>query len=282
VRHLSSSLFFLSAMILGCGGGAASSTGTGGSGGAPLTTGSTTTATTASGATSSSSTSATSSSSAATSSSTGTGTTTTTTTTTGATSGTGGSVPNSGDCQTEADCPNGGICAELSPGGFRVCVSPIAPATTCDAPGLDQCCLPDMPCPNNEPCLAGPLVPFCTGVQIQPYNQCAVDQCSKDADCATSQICGLAGALGLRIRACLYAACKLDTDCTAHPGGICAPVKQPCCGATAGLFCIYPSSNGCRTDADCPPIAGHPSRYCAPDSTTGVAACQDGTPICPQ
>ena len=108
---------------------------------------------------------------------------------------------------------------------------------------------------------------------MEPYNQCAVDQCSQDADCAPGQICGLSGALGVEIRACLTATCKVDGDCADMPGGTCAPVREPCCGTTAGLYCVYPNG-GCRSDADCPAM-----EFC---KILGAAAvCQTGAPICP-
>ncbi len=191
-------------------------------------------------------------------------------------SGTGGS----GDCQTSADCPEGQSCVAVTPGGFDVCQVTPKPVTTCTS-SLNQCCPSSMPCPDGAPCYLGPLVPVCAGVVMQPHNQCAVDQCSKDADCAADRICALAGTLGLEIRACVAAYCMLDTDCAAHPGGTCAPAQDPCCSASAGLFCVYPGNGGCRSDADCPAISGHPSRYCWPDATSGIASCQDGGPVCP-
>jgi len=112
------------------------------------------------------------------------------------------------------------------------------------------------------------------------HNQCGADQCEKDIDCAPNQICGLAGTLGLQIRACVTAYCKIDADCEAYPGGLCAPVREPCCGTSAGLYCVYAGHGGCRSDADCPPTSAEPSRYCAP-ATDGTATCQTGTPVCP-
>jgi hypothetical protein len=156
-----------------------------------------------------------------------------------------------------------------------VCVLPPATATSCTG-SLDQCCPATQHlCPKGAPCYLGPLVPVCTGIPLQPHNQCGIDQCAKDVDCAPGQICALAGTLGLLIRACVNAHCKVNADCTAHPGGICAPVEDPCCTASDGLFCVYPA-DGCRKDADC-----GSQHYCAPNPTTGVASCQGGTPVCP-
>jgi hypothetical protein len=112
------------------------------------------------------------------------------------------------------------------------------------------------------------------------HNACGVDQCAKDVDCAPGQICAPAGVLGLEIRACIDAHCKVDADCTAHAGGVCAPVLASCCNAVAGLFCVYPGAGGCRRDADCPPMPDH-ATFCFPDPAAGVASCQNGSPTCP-
>src|SRR6185437_7740845 len=191
----------------------------------------------------------------------------------------GGGAPSSGDCQTDADCP-GGPCVPLTPGGFLVCQEPPSQATSCTGP-LDQCC-PDTKsyCPNGEGCYAGPLVPACSGTPMPMHNQCGADQCEKDIDCAPDQICGLAGTLGLEIRACVTAYCKIDADCEAYPGGVCAPVLDPCCSTSAGLYCVYSGHGGCRSNADCSPTPNQPARYCAP-SSDGTATCQPGAPVCP-
>jgi hypothetical protein len=108
---------------------------------------------------------------------------------------------------------------------------------------------------------------------MEPHNECAADQCSADKDCGANQICAPAGTLGLRIRACLSAACKTNADCTAAVGGVCAPVQEPCCNTVAGLFCRYPG-NGCRKNGDCPS-----PQFC--DTSSGVAVCATGAPACP-
>jgi hypothetical protein len=221
----------------------------------------------------------------ATTTATSTGTTTTTATSTGTgttATGAGGSgggatggsdaglPPPGGDCATDAECP-GGHCVAVTAGGFRVCQIPPAPAAGCGS-ALDQCC-PNQPCPGGEACLPGPLVPVCAGVAMEPHNQCAADQCSDDKDCGSSQICALAGTLGLGIRACLPASCKLDADCTAAVGGVCVPVQDPCCNNVAGLFCRYPGT-GCRKNGDCPS-----AQFC--DTSSGIAVCTTGGPLCP-
>ncbi len=195
--------------------------------------------------------------------------------------GVGGGAPvPSGDCQKGSDCASG-QCVAVTPGGYQVCVVPPAPATTCTS-ALDQCCPSTaMLCAGGAPCYVGPLVPVCAGTPMAVHNVCGVDQCSTDVDCAPGQICGIAGTLGLEIRACVTAHCKLDSDCNTYPGGVCAPVQEPCCGATAGLFCTYETLGGCQKDADCPPTGSQPTRYCDPNAITGIASCQPGAAVCP-
>ena len=88
------------------------------------------------------------------------------------------------------------------------------------------------------------------------------------------QVCVPAGMFGSAIAFCMTAGCLKDKDCTAHPGGICAPVKQSCCNAMAGLYCVYPDK-GCRDDGDCP--GGH----CEANMIAGFAECKDGPAMCP-
>jgi hypothetical protein len=186
--------------------------------------------------------------------------------------GTGGTVPNSGDCDGDDDCP-GGTCVELAPGGFRVCVFPPMAATACTGSQLDECCTTDE-CTEGI-CYEAPLTPYCGGPAMQPHNECGVDQCDKNADCMMGNVGGVcvpAGALEFKVAACMYAACKHDTDCTDEPGAICAVVSDPCCNNAAGLYCVYPS-DGCRTAADCP------GGYCTTD--TEKSFCMTGVPRCP-
>ena len=186
-------------------------------------------------------------------------------------SGTGGSSGNSGDCNTDADCP-GSACVEITPGGFRVCRVDFPEATMCVEPTLDECCT-TADCPMGT-CMAQPLVPYCGGPQPLEYNVCAVDQCSSDAECGDSNICAPAGTLGRKVAACAFSGCKLDTDCGAEAGGICAPVTDPCCSNPTGLFCVYPS-DGCRSSSECAD-----GSYCSVDAD-GRALCVPGFPACP-
>ena len=190
-----------------------------------------------------------------------------TTTTTGT-----GDGENSGDCAVDADCP-GSACVELTQGGFRVCRVDPVPATSCAAPQLDQCCT-TAECTGGT-CLTEPIVPSCGGPAMAEYNVCAADLCASDAGCGADTICAPAGTLGRKVRACVPAACKLDGDCAAEAGGICAPVTDPCCGAPTGLFCVYPS-DGCRVNEDCPS-----GEYCEVAFPEGRSHCVSGVPACP-
>ncbi len=191
----------------------------------------------------------------------------------GATStGSGGldaGLPGLGDCQSDADCP-GSHCVAVTPGGYRQCVTLPAAASTCSSE-FDQCC-DAMPCDGGS-CLPGPLVPYCGGVAPMPHNQCGVDQCSQDGDCAAGSICGVAGTLGRLIRSCVPAGCKVDSDCTSLLGGHCEPVAEGCCGTTIGLYCVYPGT-GCRSDADC-----GSGNHCEIKGSS--AACVAGSKPCP-
>jgi hypothetical protein len=186
--------------------------------------------------------------------------------------GAGGAIPNSGDCDSDDDCP-GGTCVELTPGGFRVCATPPTEATMCTGSGFDSCCT-TAECAEGI-CYESPLVPFCAGVVMEPHNECGVDQCAKDADCMNGEsggACVPAGALGFKVAACISAACRHDTDCADEPGGICATIEEPCCGTTAGLFCVYPS-DGCRTSSECA------DGYCSVNGDR--TECVAGQPLCP-
>lgn len=183
---------------------------------------------------------------------------------------------NSGDCNDDRDCA-GGLCVELSPGGFRVCKQPVPEATACSSPrpGFDECCK-TAECAAGNKCLEWPLSPYCGGAFPVPHNVCASDGCKSSADCAAPAVCVPAGALGYKVSACLDGGCRTDRDCTARPGGICAPIQSPCCGGTLGLACVYPG-DGCRNRADCP------GGYCDIDRSAGETRgkCKTGVPICP-
>jgi hypothetical protein len=139
----------------------------------------------------------------------------------------------------------------MTPGGFRVCVSPVPEATYCQSPpdagGFDECCT-TADCKTGK-CYLTPLTPYCGGVMPVPQNQCGVDQCT-DGSCGKGQVCALAGSFAYKVRGCMPSACLLDTDCTAAAGGKCETVDDPCCNSPMGLYCVYPGT-GCRSGSDC-------------------------------
>ena len=184
--------------------------------------------------------------------------------------GDGAIVVPTGDCDSSADC-DGRPCVELFVGGWRVCEDPNREATSCTGSPLDECC-------DSSECAAGacfevPLVPRCMGVIMMPRNVCAEDQCADSSECVgVLNTCFPARVLGRAIAACGIANCQTNADCTAEPGGYCAPVREPCCGVFRSLTCIYPGD--CRSTADCPS-----GSYC--DVMGGRATCIPGAPLCP-
>ncbi|CAN92111.1 hypothetical protein predicted by Glimmer/Critica [Sorangium cellulosum So ce56] len=190
---------------------------------------------------------------------------------TGATGAGGAAGANSGDCHTDANCP-GSTCVDITPGGFRVCKTNYPPAETCARPDFDECCTTE-DCGPGSTCLAAPLLPYCGGPPPLENNVCAKDLCSSDDECPGG-LCAPAGTLNNKVRACVSARCRLDADCDAEPGGICATVRDPCCNQPEGLFCVYPGS-GCRSSSDC-----GQGEYCGRDAG-GAARCIVGDVVCP-
>jgi len=183
-----------------------------------------------------------------------------------------GAGASSGDCNGDQDCP-GSECVEITPGGYRVCKEIHPEAMACTGQGVDECCT-TADCAQGL-CLTAPLVPYCGGPQPLEYNVCAVDQCQSDSECVSfGGICAPAGTLGRKVAACAPASCFTDAECNAEPGGICAPVTDPCCGAPSFLLCVYPNG-GCRDFSDC-----GQDQYCGVTGD-GRAECMDGFVNCP-
>ena len=179
---------------------------------------------------------------------------------------------NSGDCDATHLCPGGSTCTEVTPGGYRVCIGPAVEASACTTGAPDECCT-SSDCAQGK-CYSTPIAPVCAGVVMQSYNVCASDTCSSDVNCSgVNSICLPAGALNRKVRICAPGGCRLDADCTAHLGGICAPVADPCCHQPIGLFCVYPGT-GCRATSDC--LSGS---HCTVSGNDGV--CVQGSPACP-
>jgi hypothetical protein len=162
--------------------------------------------------------------------------------------GSAGAARNSGDCETKDDC-GGDPCVELIVGGYRVCVSPVAEATTCSIPA-GQCCK-SADCSATaagSKCVLGPAQPSC-GPAVLPSNVCVSDGCKNASDCTgDNAICQPAGVFGSKAARCVTGGCRFDRDCLGQ-GASCAPVVDSCCNALVGLYCVYP--NGCRRDGDC-------------------------------
>src|SRR5258708_3847432 len=151
---------------------------------------------------------------------------------TGPSTSTGGTKP-PGECVTDADC-NGAKCIELTPGGYKVCAHFPPEATSCTMPPgpvMDQCCK-SADCPMGK-CYKETDLPQCGGPPSPIYNTCLADNCADDAGCIHNNpdpwICLPAGAFGSPIRQCFTAFCKVSADCTAHAGGICTLILNPCC-----------------------------------------------------
>ncbi|MFO0549443.1 MAG: hypothetical protein U0271_13710 [Polyangiaceae bacterium] len=190
------------------------------------------------------------------------------------TGGAGGAPVNqSGNCDTDMDCPPTTHCVAIVPNGFRVCQLNIPPADACTGSALDECCTSADCTSPGAICVAAPAVPSCGGVEQEPHNVCAVDQCKVDGDCQQGYACVAAGTFGNKVRSCLYTRCRTDNECHANgEQGICATAQEPCCDNIAGLYCIYGSS--CRNQDDC-----MQNQHC--ELGPGSPTCVDGPAICP-
>jgi hypothetical protein len=136
----------------------------------------------------------------------------------------------------------------------------------------DKCCS-SADCKNLGGCWSTQTLPGCGNDGADDWNECMGDACNSDASCnylndlTYPKFCAPAGAFGVPVRLCYTAACHTRADCTAHPGGVCAPLANgPDCSTPVTLTCVYPG--GCVTNADC----GHGKR-CVLDATTGTTSC---------
>jgi hypothetical protein len=186
-----------------------------------------------------------------------------------------GSPTPAGDCQADADC-DGGTCAPVTPGGYKVCLATVPEATQCTPHpvGPDECCS-SADCKHGG-CYSSANVPSC---DTPLHNECVVDACTNDAEChgETPEICVPAGAWGYARRACIQAYCHTDADCTAAPCGRCAVIYGLCCPEPQGIGCVYPG--GCHDDDDCWTATDGGEPYCALQDGTGQ--CFGGPMLCP-
>jgi len=176
--------------------------------------------------------------------------------------GTGGDALDLSECETNANC--GGLeCVDLH-GGYHVCQQLVTEATACTGSGLDECC-DTSECTSPAKCLEAPLKASCGGAAPEIYNTCATDECATDADCNAGSICAPAGTVDNKVAICFTAECS--GFCGQENPSPCALVRDSCCQAPIGFFCL--PKGGCVTNADCG------SGYCE------MGVCMSGSPPCP-
>jgi hypothetical protein len=154
-------------------------------------------------------------------------------------------------CLDDASCGRK-RCVELVPGGDAACVAEPPEVTSCTDAGSQGECCSSADCPKGS-CHGALLLTSvnCGGGGGIGANLC--DKCFSDADCPDG-ICLPAG-LFVFVRTCAAAACRVDSDCTAMPGGVCRFIPGGCCPGMAALRdptfkCLYPN-RGCASDDDC-------------------------------
>jgi hypothetical protein len=177
------------------------------------------------------------------------------------------------DCTTDADCM-GAPCAELTPGGVKVCLLP---------PCVPAQCITDEPPAPSQIIHCGPghqcvvdsfdTGPYCYGGTQGGQCVSTTDACTSDAMCGVDEICAPRGAFYSVARACVLVFCKTDADCTASPGGRCIvfPDVFTCQVLPA---CVYPG--GCTGSRDESPECD--GGTCHLDPVTHAGVCCDGGP----
>lgn len=190
-----------------------------------------------------------------------------------------------GECRDNGDCP-AGECIRLpdEEGGFWACkFAPQAEATgPSENPGEDSCT-------RSNQCGAGcgcyRVEEYYPGFQ-HPHNECRCDECSDISPCPIpalqppdypEPICAPAGVWDLPRNKCVYAACRVNGDCTLKPEGQCVPYFDACSmldpGPITGKYCNY-ASDECRYDGVCSQESCVPDMY----NNTGFS-CDE--PMCP-
>jgi hypothetical protein len=186
--------------------------------------------------------------------------------------GDGGPVDDSGLCEGTAS-PDGApavpqehraaavACGRSSPSGRTA--SSGAPASS--APYTGSACSSDRECTGN----GSDPTPYCRG------NQCGIDECLVDADCASGTVCVCGsdagwGTLFLR-NVCVAASCRIDADC--GPNGYCSP-SRGYCGSVNGFNCHTPQDTCIDPAKDC----GCGGNACVYAPTVGHFVC--GSSVC--
>ena len=183
-----------------------------------------------------------------------------------------------GECNSPADC--GGLpCVRVpdEPGGYWICTTrPLDEATSCTSPypEYDECCT-SAECTGgrNGACFyTSTFTPYCGGPMPLDHNMCVYDECMSDSECdspspGASALCMPANTYGWPRSRCAWGTCKTASDCTAAPGGYCAPLEDYCCPShIQGFFCIYPGN--CDSNGDCTDYDA-----CIGDWVTGGTRC---------
>jgi hypothetical protein len=173
----------------------------------------------------------------------------------GGTGGTPSFTPDPG-CRSSSDCPDSDPSCFLFGDGPGVCRTPSEPVSVCEQHSRPNECCPGSECSEGQCFTVNRAQLQCSpSAGFDQWNECVVDACDGDADCAGG-FCTPAGfAPG---RACIPAACSRDADCSAEPGGACAYLDLGCCEGRVGgapqrdasIACVYPS-DGCQLDSDC-------------------------------
>jgi hypothetical protein len=146
-----------------------------------------------------------------------------------------------------------------------VCGDMPAEATAC-LDKLDECCS-TADCVTGT-CFTTPITPYCGGPAPIDYNVCAVDLCENQGDCpGNDSVCIPGPMLGYKVRACIYAQCRHDTDCDAGRAES-ALRSTNHAGDTTGLYCL-PAMAAARRRC--------PGGYCRPGRARRLPA----GPICP-
>lgn len=175
--------------------------------------------------------------------------------------GADGGAPGTGSFTPDHGCRSTSECGEFTclrfGDGPGVCRTPREPETECRFTVSRNECCSSSECSEGQCFAVTTPVGECLGTAgADTWNQCRVDECTSDDDCAG----GLCTPPGYgNGRSCITAACARDEDCTAEPGGACALMPLGCCGYRVGsaptrgpeqIRCVYPSDD-CQKDGDC-------------------------------